>query len=131
MNVTFTIGEKLPSAFQPNTYTVKVTYMHGDADGYTNHTYQYPPNKIEQLKLDLIGLNIPELDYGEGTDIDAVSAAYEAYGVDNPESAAEKFDDRFVEYDIQSEGSRAQRQKVEVLFYDENAIPHNVIWQVI
>jgi hypothetical protein len=52
--VTITIGEALSTAAPHDMYALKIKYMHGDADAYTEETFKFPSNRVEVLKKALI-----------------------------------------------------------------------------
>lgn len=129
MNITLTVGKPIPSSIIPKSYKLVVEYMHGDADGYTNKSYEYREDKIDSLKEDLIGLDVDDV---EGYDdmIEQLTEAYQKYGIIDAEDRASTFYDRFVEYDIQYEGNHASVCGITLTYFDENSIEHYVNWDV-
>jgi hypothetical protein len=126
MNVTLTHGKQLAQARK--VYTLTLEFMHGDADGDTFKVHTYSEAKVDNLKRDLIGVNV--MRYNDNFDSDDFAKAFESHGVENAEKVGELVYENMTEYDIHWEGEKARLRGVKLIYTDEHGVDFDVSYTV-
>ncbi len=127
-SVTLKITDPKPDSNPRNTYQLRIEYMHGDADAYTDKTRNFSGNgDQDSLKIALLFLNAAasyDFDDRAGSEEQATYLA-EVTGLSFEQ--AEEFLDNFTEGDCTCDFQyQAAFDGYEVVYFDERGVEHDV-----
>ena len=126
MTVEIKIGAPVAAPDYQNTFELIIGYMHGDADADSEKEFHY--TDVEDLKRDLETLTKID-DFDEDTLIDYFTAL--GMDEDDAQDAASEFSDNFREGDCTTDYSNdAAIQKIELFWYDDRSVKHDVSYTV-
>ncbi len=108
-----------------NTYALNITYMHGDADHYSD-TEHKRSDITEALEIVTLWMKWNELDWNYRCDLlqsdKKISATLREFGIPDPDNMI----DGLFERDITNDNSFAHFDQLSIFWYDEKGIKYPV-----